>query len=406
MPATASPETLVLRAGRYLDVADGRLVSPAVLVIEDERIRAINPSATPSGAASIDLGDATLLPGLIDVHTHLLYDIEGDWVNQPVKETTADLALRGARNAKPTLMAGFTTVRDLGGSGFADVALMRAIERGFVEGPRILPAGHSLSITGGHCDVTGFAPGIVETSPHRGVADGVDEVLKAVRYQIKHGAKVIKICATAGVLSFEGPVGALQYSLEELRAAAEETHRHGLKIAAHAHGTEGIIAASQAGIDSIEHNSIMTEEAARIIKENGTFVVPNIYLNDAIDLDALPPAIRAKAEYLKPLVGESYRRALSLGLKIAFGTDAGVYPHGDNAKEFGYQVELGQTPIGAIRSATVVAGELLGLDDRGRIAEGLLADIIAVAGNPLEDVRELERVTFVMLGGEIFKNER
>ncbi|HXV62864.1 MAG TPA: amidohydrolase family protein [Vicinamibacteria bacterium] len=406
MPATASPETLVLRAGRYLDVGAGRLVSPAVLVIEDERIRAINPSAIPSGVTSIDLGDATLLPGLIDVHTHLLYDIEGDWVNQPVKETAADLALRGARNARRTLMAGFTTVRDLGASGFADVALMRAIERGFVEGPRILPAGHALSITGGHCDVTGFAPGIVETSPHRGVADGVDEVLKAVRYQIKHGAKVIKVCATAGVLSFEGPVGALQYSLEELRAAAEETHRHGLKIAAHAHGTEGIIAASRAGIDSIEHNSIMTEEAARVIEENGTFVVPNIYLNDAIDLDALPPAIRAKAEYLKPLVGESYRRALQLGLKIAFGTDAGVYPHGDNAKEFGYQVELGQTPIGAIRSATVVASELLGLDDRGRIAEGLLADIIAVDGNPLEDVRELERVTFVMLGGKVFKHER
>jgi len=397
-------ETVLVKAARYLDVTGGKLVSPAVLVVEGERIQSVNPATAARTDRVVDLGDATLLPGLMDVHTHLVYDIEGDWVNEPVKETVADLALRGARNAKRTLLAGFTTVRDLGARGFADVSLMHAIDRGFVEGPRIIPAGHALSITGGHCDVTGFAPGIAETGPHEGVADGVAEVLKAVRYQVKHGAKVIKICATAGVLSFEGPVGALQFSEEELHAAAVEAHRHGLKIAAHAHGTEGIIAAARAGIDSIEHNSIMTEEAARIIQEQGAFVTPNLYLNDAIDLDALPPIVRAKEEYLQPLVGESYRRALAMHLKIAFGTDAGVYPHGDNAKEFGYQVEMGQTPLGAIRSATTVAAELLGVEDRGRIEAGLLADVIAVDGNPLENIRELEHVTFVMKGGEIFKN--
>jgi imidazolonepropionase-like amidohydrolase len=404
--ASASAESLVLRAARYLDVGTGNLVSPAVLVVDGSRIQSVNPATTPAGARVLDLGGSTLLPGLMDVHTHLLLGLEDDWVNWPVKETAADFALRGARNARRTLLAGFTTVRDLGAGAFADVALARAIDRGFVPGPRMIPSAHALSITGGHCDITGFAPGVVETTPHEGVADGVEEVLKAVRYQIKHGAKVIKICATAGVLSFEGPVGALQYSPEELRAAAEETHRHGLKIAAHAHGTEGIIAASEAGIDSIEHNSILTEEAARVIQRNGTFVVPNLYLNEAIDLDQLPPPIRAKEEYIQPLVGESFRLSLRMGLKIAFGTDAGVYPHGDNAKELGYQVELGQTPIGAIRSATVVAAELLGVEDRGRIEPGLLADVIAVRGNPLEDVRELERVTFVMKGGEVFKHER
>ena len=224
------------------------------------------------------------------------------------------------------------------------------------------------------------APGIEPADYVSGVADGVDEVLKAARYQIKHGAKVIKICATAGVLSFEGSAGAQQYTIEELRAAAEEAHRHGLKIAAHAHGTAGIIASSQAGIDSIEHNSIMTEEAARLLKKNGTFVVPNLYLNKAIDLSKLPPAIAAKMNELKPVQLESFRRSLEYKFKISFGTDAGVFPHGENAREFAAQVALGQTPLDAIRSATVVNAELFGTPDRGRIEAGLLADVIAVDG--------------------------
>lgn len=400
----AGAETLVIEAGRLLDVAEGRLVSPAVVVVEGEKIAAVNPAAPPAGARVVDLGDFTLLPGLMDAHTHLNYEIVDGWETEPVRFTAGDFALRAVPNARKTLLAGFTTVRDLGtGYGFSDVALAHAIDQGWVIGPRMIPAGHALSITGGHCDITGFAPGIEPPNFVSGVADGVDEVLKAIRYQIKHGAKVVKICATAGVLSFEGPVGALQYSPAELRAAAEEAHRHGLRIAAHAHGTEGIIASSEAGIDSVEHNSILTEEAARVLRKNGTFVVPNVYLIEAIDLGKVPPAIAAKMNHLKPLQVESFRRSLRYGLRIAFGTDAGVFPHGENAREFAAQVALGQTPLEAIRSATVVNAELFDTPERGRIEAGLLADLVAVDGNPLEDIRLLEDVRFVMKGGVIYK---
>ncbi len=406
LPALATAETTVVEAARYLDVVSGQMVSPAVIVIEDDKIAAVNPSVRPAGATTIELGDRTLLPGLMDSHTHLNYDLVEGWETEFVRFTPGDFALRGVPNARKTLLAGFTTVRDLGtGYGFSDVALENAVEEGWIVGPRIIPAGHALSITGGHCDVTGFGPGIEPENYVSGVADGVDEVLKAIRYQIKHGARVIKICATAGVLSFEGPVGALQYSPEELKAAADEAHRHGVKIAAHAHGTEGIIASSEAGIDSVEHNSMMTDEAAKVIKKNGTFIVPNLYLEDAVDPDMLPPEIADKWTYLNPLVVESFKRALDYGLKISFGTDSGVYPHGDNAKEFAVQVGYGQSPIEAIRSATIVNAELFGTPDRGRIEEGLLADLIAVNGNPLDDISVLEDVQFVMKGGVVYKHE-
>ncbi|QXD14421.1 amidohydrolase family protein [Rhodocaloribacter litoris] len=402
LPVWAQPAAL--RAARMLDVETGRIVAPAVVVVEGARISAVNPPALPEGAAVLDLGDVTLLPGLIDMHTHLTGDLSGDWVHRPVRETAADAALRGAKNARTTLLAGFTTVRDVGAPGFADVALMRAVERGDVAGPWIFPAGHALGITGGHCDVTGYAPGILEGGPEQGVADGPDEVLKAVRYQIKHGAKVIKTCATAGVLSHEGPVGAQQYSDEELRVMVEEAARHGLKVAAHAHGSEGILAAVRAGVASIEHGSMLTDEIIAEMKARGTYLVPTTYLADAIDLDALPPHIRAKAEYVLPLARESLRRAIAAGVRIAFGTDAAVYPHGDNAKEFAVLVALGMTPLAAIQAATIHAADLLGVDDRGRIAPGLLADLIAVPGNPLDDVRVLEDVRFVMRGGQVFKH--
>jgi imidazolonepropionase-like amidohydrolase len=307
------------------------------------------------------------------------------------------------RNARRTLMAGFTTVRDVGAPGFADVSLMRAIDQGFVDGPHIVPAGHAIGITGGHCDVTGYAPGVDELGPENGVADGADQVLKAVRYQIKHGAKVIKICATAGVLSVEGPVGAQQLSEEEMRAAVEEAARHGLKVAAHAHGTEGIIAAVRAGVASIEHGSILNDEAVRLMKERGTFLVPTAYLLDGVDMNVLPPPIRAKAASVIPLAKESNRLAIRSGVRIAFGTDAAVYPHGETAKELATLVERGMAAADAIRTATINAAELLGVKDRGRIAAGLLADIIAVPGDPLADVRVFQDVRFVMKDGKVHK---
>jgi len=393
---------VVVTADRMLDVVSGEIVENAVILLGgDGRIQGVNPTDVPSDAPTLALGDVTLLPGFIDAHTHLTYDIEGDWVNRPVTETAADAAIRGVRNAKVTLEAGFTTVRDVGSTGFADVALMHGIEAGLVPGPRILPAGHSLSITGGHCEDTGWAPGILERDPKTGVADGPWEAVEAVRYQIKHGAKVIKICATAGVLSFEGPVGAQQFTEEEMRAIVEEAARHGLKVAAHAHGTEGIKAAIRAGVASIDHGSILDDEAIRLMREHGTFLVPTSCLVDQLDLDALPPGPRAKAEYVLPLARESLRTAIGAGVRIAFGTDAAVFPHGRNACEFSVYVAQGMTPAQALRSATVDAAELLGVDDRGRIAEGLLADLVAVPGNPLDEISVTEDVVFVMKGGEV-----
>jgi imidazolonepropionase-like amidohydrolase len=398
-------ETVVIEADGYVDVVAGRIVSPAVIVVEGDRIAAVNPAAKPAGANTIALPGHTLLPGLMDAHTHLNYIIGEGWETEPVRFTTGDFALRALPHASKTLLAGFTTVRDVGtGLGFSDVALMHAIDKGWAIGPRVIPAGHALSITGGHCDQsTGLGPGIAPPEFSSGTADGADEVLKAVRYQIKHGAKVIKICATAGVLSFEGPAGAQQYTIEELRAAADEAHRHGMRIAAHAHGTEGIVASSEAGIDSIEHNSMMTDEAAAILKKNGTFVVPNMHLIDTLKTTELPPALAAKQAYLGPLAIESFKRALRNGLKVAFGTDAGVFPHGDNAKELTARVRHGDTPMHAIRSATIVNAELFGTPDRGKLEAGLLADLIAVAGNPLEDIKLLEDVRFVMKGGVVYK---
>lgn len=397
-----SAPVIVLRAARMLDVQTGRIVSPVVVVIENDRIKSINPAAVPRGQL-IDLGNVTLLPGFMDMHTHLSFDIEGNWLHRSVTDTAGDNALRGARNARTTLMAGFTTVRDLGASDFVDVALMRAIDKDFVPGPRMFPAGHSIGITGGHCDTTGYIPGVRERGPEAGVADGSEAVLRAVRYQIKHGAKVIKVCATAGVLSLEGPVGAQQLSHAELRTIVEEAARHGLKVAAHAHGTEGIIAAVKAGVASIDHGSMLNDEAIRLMKERGTYLVPTSYLAQAIQLDALPPPIRAKAEYILPRARQSLRLAIRSGVKIAFGTDAAVYPHGHNAREFSVLVESGMTPVDAIRTATVNGADLLGVSDRGNIAPGLLADIVAVPGNPLDNVRVLEDVRFVMKGGQIYK---
>lgn len=398
--APAAPSVTVLKAARLLDVRNGRIVNGAVVVVEDGRIKAVG-GTPPAGARVVDLGDVTLAPGLIDLHTHLTGDIEGNWVLREVTEGAADSALRGARNARVTVEAGFTTVRNLGSGDFADLALARAIAAGFVPGPRIVSAGHSIGTTGGHCDTTGFAPGLLERDWRTGIADGPDEMLKAVRYQAKHGAQVIKICATAGVLSFDATVGAQQLSDVEMKAVVDEASRHGLRVAAHAHGTAGIKAAVRAGVTSIEHGSILDDEAIALMKERGTYLVPTTYLVDAIKMDALPPPIRAKAESVLPTARESLRKAIASGVKVAFGTDAAVYPHGHNARELAVYVRLGMSPLQAIRSATTVAAEVLGVSDRGAIEAGLLADLIAVPGDPLQDVTAFERVSFVMAAGKV-----
>ena len=288
-------ETLIVPADRLFDADSGRITGPASVVVADGRIDAVNPDALPGGARVIALGDHTLLPGLLDMHTHVTgdYFTGDDWVTIPVLETAADWGIRGVPFAERTLLAGFTTIRDVGAlPGFPDVALMRAIDRGVVPGPDVWPAGHYISITGGHCDVTGFAPGIQELGPKQGIADGVDEVIKAVRYQAKHGVRVIKVCATAGVFSFSNnaPVGALQYSLEELQAIVREASKLGLKVAAHAHGTEGINTAVVAGVASIEHGSILSDESVKLMKERGTYLVPNLYINGLELPPDTPPA--------------------------------------------------------------------------------------------------------------------
>ncbi len=399
----SSAQQTVLRAARMLDVDTGEVSGPVSIVVADGRIAAINPSSMPSGMEVMDLGDVTLLPGVMDMHTHLTSDLEGDWVRRTVTDTAVDSGLRGVRNARRTLMAGFTTVRNVGAGGFADISLKKAIDQNFFPGPRIVGAGHSLGITGGHCDATGYKPGLIELDYRSGVADGKDGVTKAVRYQIKHGAKVIKACVTAGVLSFEGPVGAQQYNQEELEAIVAEARLHGLKVAGHAHGSEGILAAVRAGFDSIEHGSMLTDEIIAEMKSRGTYLVPTTYLVGAIDMDNLPPPIRAKAESILPVAVESVKKAIREGVKIAYGTDAAVIPHGDNGREFAVLVDRGMTPLAAIQSATINAAVLLGVNDRGRLKTGLLADIIAVPGNPLEDISTLENVGFVMKGGVVYK---
>ena len=401
-PSSTGPERLVLRADRMLDVESGRIVTNARVVVEGDRITTVNPLTIPAGLRILEWGDVTLLPGLIDTHTHLSGEIGPNMLLEPVTETEVDAAYRAARHARTTIMAGFTTVRDFGGS--VTVALGRAVERGDVIGPHIVPSRNALGITGGHCDATGYAPGVLELGPKDGVADGPWQVVEAVRYQIKHGAQVIKTCATAGVLSLEGPVGSQQYTYEELKAMVDEAGRHGLRVAAHAHGTEGIKAAVRAGVASIEHGSMLDDEAIAMMKERGTYLVPTTYLVDRINLAVLPPAIRRKAETVLPLARESVRKAIAQGVKIAFGTDAAVFPHGENAKELAVYVKLGMTPLAALRTATVNAADLLDKSDRGVIAVGRLADIIAVPGNPLDDVTAAERVQFVMVGGRVVKD--
>jgi imidazolonepropionase-like amidohydrolase len=398
---------VAIRAGHLLDVRHGVVIDNPVVLIEDNKIVSIGHDV-PAGNEVVDLGTATLVPGLFDMHTHL--SVGGtSTVRGPgaFTATPADSAVQAVENARVTLLAGFTTVRECGANDFIDVALKKAITRGAAIGPRVTPSGYQISMTGGHGDNVGFPEGVFELGPKQGVADGKDNLLFAVRYQIKHGAETIKLTATAGVMGEERTATARQFSDEELETIVGEAKRNGLKVAAHAHGIEGIIAAIKAGVDSIEHGSELNDEAIALMKTRGTWLVPTLYVAqpEAQEKRVMSEHMRAKGNEMSLAVASSFPRALKAGVKIAFGTDAGVYPHGLNAREFGVMVGYGMTPIEAIRSATLRAADLLGVSDRGAIEPGLLADIIAVPDNPLTDVHTLEHVVFVMKDGVVFRND-
>jgi imidazolonepropionase-like amidohydrolase len=403
-----------LVAAGMLDVVAGEVIRPGGLLIEGDRIVEVAPSKVPADAEVIDLGDLTLLPGLMDMELNLL--MGGPDHRSPlvaVQDDPAVKTLRAVANARRTLRAGFTTVRNLGlfvqtGGLLLDVALKRAVDRGWIDGPRIVPAGHAISPTGGHLDPTMFqrlGPGIMPLTVEEGIANGVPEVRKAVRYQIKYGAEVIKVSASGGVMSHTGPAGAQQYSNEELAAIADEAHRAGLKVAAHAHGDEGIRAAVEAGFDCIEHGSLMSDETMQLMLERGTFLVATTYLADGMDVSQADPELQAKAAEVFPRARATISKAIERGLKVACGTDAPAIPHGHNHKELVALVDRGMTPLQAIRAATTVAAELIDKDDRGRLEAGLLADVIAVPGDVLADVGVTGDVRFVMKGGKVYRQE-
>lgn len=397
-----------IKAGQVVDTLAGKLRSNQVIVVEGDRIARVAASGDvdiPAGAAVIDLSGQTVLPGLLDMHTHLTGDhrfhgYESLGVSLP-RET-----LYGVYNGRKTLLAGFTSVRNVGAGGYSDIALRDAIAAGEIEGPRMRASGPALGITGGHCDNNLLPSEYADRGA--GVADGPWAVRAKVREIVKYGADVIKFCATGGVLSKGDSVGGQQYTLEEMQALVEEAHQHGRKVAAHAHGTEGIKAAIVAGVDSVEHSSLIDEEGIRLAKEHGTFLVMDIYVDTYIlqhgaEVGMLPESLEKERE-VGQLQRDNFRKAFEAGARMAFGTDGGVYPHGDNARQFAYMVEYGMTPMEAIQAATVHAAELIGWpDDVGAIEAGRYADIIAVEGNPLDNVRLLENVAFVMKGGKVYK---
>jgi imidazolonepropionase-like amidohydrolase len=410
-------QTTVLRAARLIDGTGAAAISNAAIVVTDDRIVAVGSAATvtvPTGARVLDLGDVTLLPGFIDAHTHIIGRTLGDPLADlaVVKDYAAYGAIVGVANARVTLLAGFTTIRVVGTRHFDDMALRQAITDGRVPGPRMQNAGNLIGITGGHCDQNGFTPGLIQYGPADGVADGVEQVRAAVRYQVKSGADVIKMCATGGVLSEGDAVGATQYTYEEMKALVDEATKLGRKVAAHAHGTEGIKLAVRAGVASIEHGSFLDDEGAKMMAQHGTFLVPTMMAGEAVERFAKNGVLKGLRAEKALAAGAAVRKATKIAVanhvQIALGTDAGVIPHGTNAREFSLLVDWGGlTPMAALTAGTLNGAKLLGWDARiGSLSVGKLADIVAVPGDPLADIHATERVSFVMKGGVIYKGPR
>jgi imidazolonepropionase-like amidohydrolase len=406
---TAPAQRTLVRAGHLLDVKTGKLADAQTIVVIGDTIQSIQPTASVSaqpGDKVVDLGGMTVMPGMIDVHTHLTMNPDFDPYRE-LTSTSAKEAINGVVNARTTLLAGFTTVRNVGASGFVDVDLRDAINAGQVPGPHMQVSGPLLGITGGHCDEN-----LLPIQYHLqgdGVADGIAAVQHKVRENIKYGADLIKICATGGVLSKGDDPQASQYTLEEMQAIVADAHRLGRKVAAHAHGAQGILWATEAGVDSIEHGSYINDEGIAAMKKHGTYLVPTLYLEDwMLQSGHLPPFYEQKMKDVSAVAKANIKHAMQAGVKIALGTDAAVYPHGLNAHELDVYVnQIGMAPLAALQTATVNAADLMGWTAKtGTLEPGKWADIIAVEKNPLEDVRGLEDVKFVMKGGVVYKNER
>jgi imidazolonepropionase-like amidohydrolase len=407
--------TLALRAARLIDGTGAAAITNGVVVVTDDKIVAAGKQGAvtiPAGAKLVDLGDVTLLPGFVDAHTHIIgRELADPQANDAaVRDYQATGAIIGVANAQKTLLAGFTTIRNVGAPGFDDMALRKAVNEGNVIGPRMQNAGHAIGITGGHCDENGFRPGLMDGNPMLGIADGADQIRAAVRYQAKYGADVIKMCATGGVLSEGDAVGVQQYTYEEMKALVDEATKLERKVAAHAHGAEGIKTAVRAGVSSIEHGSFLDEEGARLMVQHGTYLVPTLSAGEAAvraaDAGILKGLRAQKARAAAAAMKNGVKIAVKDGVPIALGTDAGVGAHGTNGHEFTLMVEWGgMTPMQSIVAGTMNGAKLLGWDKQiGSLAAGKWADVVAVPGDPLQDIHVMERPVFVMKNGYVYKS--
>ena len=412
-PAAAAPKTIVIKAAHLFDGKSDQVVSPGVVVVQDGKITAAGSRAQePAGAEVIDLGNATLLPGLIDAHTHLTSEGSSDWKKDELdhfKKPIPQVAIEATEFARHTLMAGFTTVRDLGSEDLLDIGLRNAINDGVVPGPRMLVSVHAISARGGHCDGTaGYRPDLLkEPGPEDGVADGADQVRAAVRYNAKHGADVIKVCASGGVLSLADKVDSPQLTQAELDALVDEAHALGRKTAAHAHGAEAAKRAIRAGIDSIEHGSFVDDQGLDLMKQKGTYFVftPVLCMNERLKKSGAPANIIAKGAAATVAADSTFKRALAKGVRLGFGSDAAVCPHGSQVAQFADMVRLGMTPLAALRAATSADARLLGHDELGTLEAGKLADVVGVPGDPSRDITAVEKVFFVMKDGVVYRND-